>query len=142
MTPEKESVTAASRACIVPQLLTGKKRNVEYKNGARYHGDVCGNRRSGYGHFSWPNGAYYTGEFVDNLRHGEGLPCQVHIEVLLFLKLHVVFDSAKMQLFCSKSLVLYTMCICCSCELLSVNHCQRESLLEVKHVKPCFMIRK
>jgi len=77
MTPEKESDTAISPICIFPQLLTGKlqKRNVEYKNGAHYHGDICGNRRSGYGHFSWPNGARYEGEFVDNLRHGEGLSC-------------------------------------------------------------------
>ena len=118
MTPEKESVTAASRVCIVPQLLTGKKRNVEYKNGARYHGDVCGNRRSGYGQFSWPNGAYYAGEFVDNLRHGEGLPCQVHIVVVLFLKLHDVFDFVKLHLFVGN---LYTIGIRCFCELLTVS---------------------
>jgi len=85
MTPEKESDTAVSSVCIFPQLLTGKKRNVEYKNGARYLGDICENRRSGYGHFSWPNGAHYEGEFVDNLRHGEGLPCHVYIVVFLLV---------------------------------------------------------
>ena len=81
MTPEKESDTAVSPICIFPQLLTGKfqKRNIEYKNGACYHGDICGNRRSGYGHFSWPNGAHYEGEFVDNLRHGEGVSCHNYI---------------------------------------------------------------
>jgi len=84
MTPEKESDTATSPASIFPQLVTGKlhKRSVDYKNGARYHGDVCENRRSGYGHFSWPNGAHYEGEFVDNLRHGEGIP---HHSLYIFI---------------------------------------------------------
>jgi len=87
MTPEKESDTAISPICIFPQLLTGKlqKRNIEYKNGAHYHGDICGNRRSGYGHFSWPNGARYEGEFVDNLRHGEGLSCCNCAVFILFI---------------------------------------------------------
>jgi len=85
MSPEKESDVAISPVCIFPQLVTGKfrKRNVEYKNGARYHGDVYENRRSGHGHFSWPNGAHYDGEFVDNLRHGEGLFSYIHNSVSL-----------------------------------------------------------
>jgi len=84
MTLEKESVTAVSPVCIFPQLLTGKKKNVEYINGARYHGEICGNRRSGYGHFSWPNGAHYLGEFVDNLRNGKGLSHDDHTVLFCF----------------------------------------------------------
>jgi len=93
MTPEKESDTVISPVCIFPQLLTGKKRNVEYKNGAHYHGDICENRRTGYGLFSWPNGAHYEGEFVDNLRHGEGLSCHV----LLY---SFAFDCSWYFLYC------------------------------------------
>jgi len=81
MTPEKESDTAVSSICTFPQLLTGKQRKVEYRNGARYHGEIFQNRRTGYGHFLWPNGSHYEGEFVDNLRHGEGLPCHFHTVV-------------------------------------------------------------
>jgi len=94
MIPEKESDAAVSPLCIFPQLLTGKfqKQSVEYKNGARYHGDVCGNRRAGYGHFSWPNGARYIGQFVDNLRHGEGLHC--HNCTVVYL------DCVDCMLFC------------------------------------------
>ena len=88
MIPEKESDTAISSICIFPQLLTGKKRKVEYKNGAHYHGEVCNNRRSGYGRFSWPNGAYYEGEFVDNLRHGEGL--FVHIAIFCIINIYII----------------------------------------------------
>jgi len=92
MTPEKESETAVSTVCIFPQLLTGKfkNRNVEYRNGAHYHGDVLENRRSGYGQFSWPNGAKYEGEFVDNLRHGEGLACCVHLcSRIIFMRYYI-----------------------------------------------------
>jgi ankyrin repeat protein len=75
MTVEKETKTSSSASCKLPQLSKAKctKTSVMYKNGARYHGEVCGNKRSGHGLFSWPNGAHYDGEFVDNIRHGKGI---------------------------------------------------------------------
>lgn len=75
----------------LPRLRTATSSNgcIEYATGAKYVGEVEGQKRKGSGTFFWPNGAKYEGEFADNLRQGQGW---YHINSKLVVTNHCLID--------------------------------------------------
>jgi hypothetical protein len=48
---------------------------INFDNGDKYEGTIIGNKKEGFGKYTWTNGDYYVGEWKNNEITGKGMYC-------------------------------------------------------------------
>ena len=61
--------TQFSKIC---DFCTKKHVKETYENGDKYEGEICRNKKHGFGILTYANGEKYEGEWKENMMHGFG----------------------------------------------------------------------